>query len=363
MAAFQWFWILTGEVLRFLLRGFRTRARLMAENHFLRKQLSLYQERKIQPRRSDQMTKITMVWLSKLFRWQDALVIVTPTTFLRWHRQGFRYYWRWKCRGRPAIPKSLVALIQTMANDNPGWSPERIANELSLKLSIEVSPETVRKYLPNDPNRRHRKGVSSQRWRTFLQNHLHQTLACDFFITVSLNFKILYVLVIMDLGTRRILRTHVTQHPTAAWTQQQMREAVPSDHEYRFILHDRDSIFSADVDRTLNSLRLHVLKTPPRTPQANGYCERLIGTIRRELTDHFLIISEKHLIRCLKEWVTHYNHARPHVSLGPGIPEPLPRKEPPPPTHHRHLLPLVYTVVKRPVLGGLHHEYGLKKAA
>ena len=362
MTLFRTFWTLIWEGLQILGSSSWSRTRLVAENHFLRKQLALYQERNIKPRRADRATKLVMVWLSKIINWQDALVIVTPATFLRWHRQGFKYYWRWKSRGRPAIPQAIIKMIQAMAQDNPNWSPERIANELPLKLTIVLSPETVRKYMPKTPDGKDRKHVSNQRWQAFLQNHLHQSLACDFFVTVSINFQILCVFVILELDTRKILHTHVTQNPTAEWTQQQFRQAIPSDHDYRFIIHDRDAIFSPQVDRTLANMGLHVLKTPVRTPTANAYAERVIGTIRRECTDFLLVLSELHLFRCLQQWVKHYNQARPHMSLGPGIPEPLPRKEHPPPTH-RHCIPAGYAVVKRPVLGGLHHEYELKKAA
>ena len=362
MATLRTLWALIWEGLQALLNSFQSQTRLVAENQFLRKQLALYQERNIKPRRADRATKLVMVWLSKIFHWKDALVIVTPATFLRWHRQGFKYYWRWKSRGRPAIPRTIINLIRSIANDNPNWSPERIANELLLKLTIELSPETVRKYLPKTPDGKSRNHVSSQRWQTFLQNHLHQTLACDFFVTVSINFQILYVFVILELDTRKILHTHVTQNPTAEWTQQQFRQAILSGHDYRFIIHDRDAIFSPQVDRTLNNMGLHVLKTPVRTPTANAYAERVIGTIRRECTDFLLVLSERHLFRCLQQWVKHYNRARPHMSLGPGIPESPPKKERLPPTH-RHWLPAGYRIVKRPVLGGLHHEYLLKKAA
>ncbi len=145
------------ELLRWCLSLLQLHSALAAENLFLRKQLALYQDRKVKPRQADRWTKISMVLLAKLFNWKDALVIVTPETFIRWHRQGFRYYWRWKCRGRPAIPRAVINLIQSITKDNPNWSPERIANELSLKLSIELSPETVRKYMPKSPDGKSKK--------------------------------------------------------------------------------------------------------------------------------------------------------------------------------------------------------------
>jgi transposase InsO family protein len=154
----------------------------------------------------------------------------------------------------------------------------------------------------------------------------------------------------------------VTAHPTAEWTAQQFREAIPSDHRYRFLIHDRDSIFSKEVDQTVENLVSKVLRTPVRTPQANAYCERLIGTMRRECLDFMIPCSERHLRRILSEWVAHYNHARPHRSLGPGLPVPEPTPVVPPKTS-RHQLPQGWRVVTKTVVGGLHHEYRLEKAA
>ena len=168
--------------------------------------------------------------------------------------------------------------------------------------------------------------------------------------------------VLMEHATRRILHINVTAHPTAPWTLQQLREAIPSDHSYRFLIHDRDSIFSAQLDQQVRNFSLKVLKTPVRSPQANALCERLLGTLRRECLDYWIPLSENHLRRILQAWVSHYNAGRPHMSLGPGIPQP--------PSHlpvalhvHRHQLPPHLKVVARPILGGLHHKYGLAEKA
>jgi putative transposase len=162
--------------------------------------------------------------------------------------------------------------------------------------------------------------------------------------------------------TRRILHCNVTPRPTAEWTAQQLREAIPSDHPYRFLIHDRDSIFSAEVDQTIESFGLKVLRTPVRAPQANAYCERLIGTMRRECLDFMIPLSERHLRAILREWVEHYNHARPHRSLGPGWPipsaNPATFSQP-----NRHQIPPGWRVMTKSVLGGLHHEYGLERPA
>jgi len=210
-----------------------------------------------------------MVMLARLFDWRGALVIVKPKTFLKWHRTGFRMFWQWKSRkrGRPPLPKNLRELIREMDRENPSWGEERIANELKLKLGIRVSPRTVRKYLDSN---RPRRG-SGQKWKTFVSNHAKAMVACDFFVSVTAPFRLLYVFVAMEIGTRRIVHCNATEHPTADWTIQQFREFLAFDHPYRFLIHDRDSIFSADVDSTLKDFGVRVLKTPVRAPTAKAY--------------------------------------------------------------------------------------------
>jgi len=163
--------------------------------------LALYLERKVQPRRAKTATKLTLVWLSNLFVWREALAVVKPDPLIRWHRQGFRLFWKWKSkpRGRPRLPAELQKLIVTMADDNPTWGQERIAAELLLKLGIRISPRTVRRYMPDDPGPR--RGPWSQRWMTFVRNHAQGIVACDFFGTVTASFRVLYVFVIMEVGS------------------------------------------------------------------------------------------------------------------------------------------------------------------
>jgi transposase InsO family protein len=277
---------LLGDVVHFLWLSLRPSAGLAAENLFLRKQLAFYQERQVKPRRATDATRFTLVWLSRWFNWRQALAMVQPDTFLRWHRQGFRLFWRWKSQpGRPSIPANLQALIRRMARENPSWGEERIANELLLKLRLRVSPRTIRKYLPKRLNPGRGQRATTQRWRTFVRNHAQAIVACDFCVVVTATFRLLYVFVLMEHATRRILHVNVTAHPTASWTLQQLREALPADHGYRFMLHDRDSSFSAQLDRSIQHLGLRVLKTLPQSPQANALCERLLGTLRRECLD------------------------------------------------------------------------------
>jgi putative transposase len=355
-------WALALDALCFFGLCLRPSPRLAAENLFLRKQLALYQERTVRPRRTTDATRIVMVWLGR-FDWRQALAVVQPKTFIRWHQQAFRWCWRWKSSpGRPSIPPELQVLIRQMAHDNLTWGQERIANELWLKLGLRVSPRTVRKYMPKHPDRGPGKRVPSQRWSTFVRNHAQSIMACDFCVTVTATFRILYVFVVIEHPSRRILHVNVTGHPTAEWTLHQLREAIPADHAYRFCIHDRDSIFSQALDRSIRHLGLRVLKTPPRYPQANAISERVLGTLRREALDYVNPLTDNHVRRLLHEWVGHDNTGRPHMSLGPGLPQP-PAAQPVALHTHRHRLPEHQRVVASPILSGLHHEYRLGKKA
>ena len=220
------------------------------------------------------------------------------------------------------------------------------------------SPRTVRRYMKRPgPSGR---GATTHMWSTFLRNHAREVLACDFFVTVTARFRLVYVFVVLDISTRRLVHWNVTEHPTTEWTAHQFRACVTGDDPYRFVIHDRDAIYSGAVGRALKSMHLRVLTTPVRAPQANAYCERLIGTIRRECVDFMIPLNEEHLRRILAEWVPHYNRGRPHASLGPGIPD-RPSSVAPPSTGHR--LPHGHRVAATPILGGLHHEYRLEPAA
>jgi putative transposase len=352
--------LLVRDLLHLLALICTTHTSLAAENLFLRKQLAFYIERKAKPRRLNNAARITLVLLTRLIDWRQLLVVVRPETLVRWHRHGFRLFWRWKSRrpGRPRIPQHLQDLIADMARANRTWGEERIAAELLLKLGIAVSPRTVRRYMRRPIPAR--PSSSSQTWNTFVRNHARETLACDFFVTVTATFRLVYVFLVLEIGTRRIVHWNVTEHPTSEWSVQQFRSCVTGDQPYRFVVHDRDAVFSPALDRSLRSMNLQVLKTPYRVPQANAYCERLIGTARRECLDHLIAINKRHLRKILAEWVRHYNRGRPHASLGPGIPEgsALPASR-----AADHDLPHGYRVAATPILAGLHHEYRLEELA
>jgi putative transposase len=178
MMKFCLLWLnLFADLLCLLVLGFRSKSSLAAENLFLRKQLAFYKERIIRPHRTSHSARLTLLWLSRWFNWRSALTVVTPKTFIGWHRKGFQLFWRRKCQsGRPRIPPDLQRLIRKMAGQNPSWGEERIANELLLKLGLRVSPRSIRKYLPKLP------GPSGnprrdQRWSTFLKNQCPSPLS------------------------------------------------------------------------------------------------------------------------------------------------------------------------------------------
>ena len=337
---------LVTDMLRWLRLAFRSSQSIQAENLFLRRQLALYNERGVKPRRIDAATRIALTVLSRLFDWRDALTVVSPATLIRWHRAGWRLFWRMRSRpGRPPIPPELQALIR------------RIANELLLKIGIRVSPRSVNKYLPGRPRGPPRGDL---RWSTFLRLHARGVIACDFFVAVTATFRLLYVLIVIEHRSRRLIHYNVTAHPSVAWTLQQLREAVGYEEQYRFLIHDRDGIFSGQLDESIRALGIRVLKSAPHSPKMNAVCERVIGTLRRECLDWLIPLSEAQLRTALRSWVQHYNRGRPHMGLGPGIPDPPTIPIARPTSRHRRGEP--YVVRADPILGGLHHEYALATA-
>jgi putative transposase len=347
------------EAGRFVMPSLRSRRSLTAENLFLRRQLALCKERG--SNRGESIPRRESAWQCWLsYATGVKPFVLRPETLVRWHRAGWRLLWRYKSQtGRPPIPAELQGLIRRMAAENPLWGEERIANELLLKLGLRVSPRTVRKYMPKQPVGRPR---GDQRWSTFLRNHARGIVACDFFVSVTATFRLFYVFVLIEHGSRRLVHFNITQHPTAAWTLQQLREVIGCGDAYRYLLHDRDSIFAQHLDASISRLGLRVLKSPPHSPKANAICERVIGTIRRECLDWLIPVSELHLRSVLKVWVTHYNRARPHMALGPGVPDP-PSATMRPSTHiFRHQIGGRLMLRVKSILGGLHHEYSLAPA-
>ena len=334
---------------------------LLAEVLFLRRQLAMVIERGMRPRRARRFDRLLLVTLSRFFDWRRSLVVFRPDTLVRWQRDLARRLWRWKSRptGRPEVPPDLRMLIHRMATENPSWGCRRISDELRVKLGIALSPRTVRKYLPKGTGRGGRG--RDQTWSTFVRNHARAIVACDFVVSTTASFRTIYTLVVMEIGSRRILHVNSTAHPTAEWTTQQLREVFVPEHPWRYLLHDRDAIFSAALDATARSFGLAILKSPPRCPKANAFCERLIGTLRRECLDWIIPLGEGHLRSVVREWATHYNRGRPHTAVN-AVPEPtlgIPAEL----QAHRHRLPAGQVVRAKSILGGLHHEYSIDRAA
>jgi putative transposase len=222
------------DALTFIKLCFMPTTAVAAENLFLRKQLGLFIERKVKPRRATDAIRFTLARLSRLFDWSNALTVVNPDTLIRWHRNGFRLFWKWKSRprGQPRVPAELRKLIVEMATNNAAWGEERIADEPLLKIGIRISPRTVRRYMPMPPER---PMDPRQRRVTFVRNHANAIIASDFFVVVTAQFQLVYVFFVMEVSTRRLLHFSVTCHPTADWTLQQFRECITGDEGYRFV--------------------------------------------------------------------------------------------------------------------------------
>lgn len=291
------------------------------------------------------LDRLFWVALCRLWpRWREALHLVTPATVIAWHRAGFRLFWRWRTRGagRPPISPEVQSLVRRLSTDNPRWGAPRIHGEL-LKLGFQLAQSTVAAWMPSRPRP---QKPPSQTWRTFLKNHLSKAAAMDFFVIPTATFQLLHGFVVLDHGRRRIRHVAVTAHPTAEWTAQQLREAFPWDTAPRFLHRNRDGIYGNAVTSTIKAMGIEQVLSAPRSPWQNPYCERVIGTLRRELLDHIVVLGERHAARLLREYVAYYNASRTHLSLEKDAPEPRAIESP---SHG--------PVQAREVLGGLHHRY------
>ena len=327
----------------------RSRAELQAEIAALHHQLRILRQRAGARPRLRPTDRIFWMWLSRLWSgWRRALVIVKPETVLAWHRRGFQLYWRWKSPnrgpGRPMVSREVRALIRRMCLSNPGWGAPRLHGEL-LKLGIDVGETSVSLYMIRPIK------LPSQTWRTFLNNHLRQIVAVDFFVVPTLTFRALFVFLVLAHDRRQILYFNVTSHPTAEWTGQQIREAFPWETVPRFLLPDRDGIYGKTFRDCVEAMGTEEVKTAPQSPWQNPFAERVIGSIRRECLDHVIVFNERSLKRILRSYVDYYHNSRTHLSLGKDTPA---TREVQPPELGR--------VFEMPVVGGLHHRY-LRKAA
>ena len=332
----------------FLRAMFIPKAQLAVENLALRQQLAVCRQSLKRPRLRPR-DRIFWAWLSRLWpNWRSALAIVQPETVIRWHRRGFKLYWRWKSRagkpGRPPVEREIRDLIRRMSRENPTWGAPRILSELLL-LGRQVAEATVAKYMV-----RTRK-PPSQTWRTFLDNHVPDIAACDFFTMPTVTFRVLYVFVVLRHDRRRIVHFNVTTNPTAQWTAQQITEAFPFDEAPRFLIRDRDGIYGGYFKNRVKHMGIEEVLITPRSPWQNPYCERIIGSIRRECLDHVIVLNEAHLKRILNSYFEYYHDSRPHLSLDRN--SPTPRNVEP---------PSLGEVVSIPIVGGLHHRYTRRAA-
>jgi transposase InsO family protein len=319
----------------------RSRAALEAEIWTLRQQINVLRRTAPKNLSFSAIDRLVFVGLYRLFpKVCDALAIVKPDTIVRWHRAGFRLYWRWKSRrrgGRPRMPLKICRLIREMSIANPLWGAPRIHGEL-LKLGIEVGQTTVAKYMAKG------RRSPSQGWKTFLRNHADGIAAMDLFVVPTISFRLLYGLLIMGHGRRQILWFGVTSHPSAEWIANQIREACGWEQTPRYLIRDRDGAYGEVFIRRLRSMGIRDRPTSPRSPWQNAFAERLIGSIRRECLDHVVVFGERHLRHVLLSYMNYYNEVRTHLSLDKDAPTSRPVQR------AGHIL-------CRPVLGGLHHQY------
>src|SRR3954454_1715892 len=330
------------NLIRLLLLGLvRSRTSLRAENLALRHQLNVLH--RASPKRAmfSNLDRLIFVCLYRFApRIRKAFTIVEPETVIRWHRAGFRSFWRWKSSrrvGRPQVSSEVRRLIREMSLANPLWGAPRIHGEL-LKLGIDVGQTSVAKYMAR------RRRPPSQGWRTFLLNHADGIAAIDLFVVPTISFRLLYGLLVLRHDRRRILWLGVTAHPTAEWIARQVSEAGGWDPAPQYLVRDRDRAYGEAFTRRIRAMGIRDRPTAPRSPWQNGHAERLIDSIRRECLDHLIVFGQHHLRHVLRSYAQYYNGARTHLSLAKD--SPLPRA-----------VQAVGSILPLPILGGLHHHY------
>ena len=328
-----------------LVRLLRARRSLLLENLALRQQLAVLKRRHPKPR---------IGWLDKLFwvairrfwaEWKQSLIVVTPETVVRWHRVGFRLYWRLISRartkvGRRQTSKEVRGLIFRMVAENPTWGAPRIHGEL-LMLGFDLSERTISRWMKRSP----RDPEPAKRWLAFLRNHREAIAAMDFFAAPTITFGVLYCFFVISHDRRRILHFNVTKHPTSSWIIQQLREAFPFESTLRFLIFDRDAKYGLEVPMAIRSLKMGPVRTSFESPWQNGVAERWVESCRHDLLDHVIAVNERHLKRLLSEYVRYYHDDRTQLGLSKETPG------------GRVRVAAQGRVVSHARLGGLHHRY------
>jgi putative transposase len=280
---------LFGSLIRLLVLSVSVRE-IALENLALRQQLTVLKRRCPRPRLR-KADRLFWLCLSRTWKnWRQALIIVRPGTVVSWHRKGFRLFWTWVSRrkrsGRPETSPEVRALIRKMAAANPFWGAPRIHGEL-LKLGISISERSVSRLLPKQ------RKPPSQTWKTFLDNHADHLVSMDFFTVPTASFRVLFVLVVLAHRRRSVAHFNVTEHPTAGWVAQQIREAFPDDAAPRYLIRDRDRVYGERFRDRVGEMGRSEVLTAAQSPWQNAFAERLIGSVRRECLDHVIVLGEK----------------------------------------------------------------------
>jgi putative transposase len=331
-----------------LVESVSSRRDLLLENLALRQQLAVLRQRRPQPRFAASDRLFWMALKRFWSGWKQTLILVQPETVVRWHRAGFKMYWAWlsrhrTCPGRKRISAELRELIFRMVTENPTWGAPRIHGELAM-LGFDVSERTVLRWMRRAP----RNPEPADRWMAFLSNHREAIAAMDFFTVPTLTFGVLYCFFVIAHDRRRILHWSITRHPSSAWVTQQLREAFPYDSSPKYLIFDRATNFNQEVISTVKTLGIEPKQTSFRSPWQNGVAERWVGSCRRDLLDHVIVLNQCHLKRLMNEYVRYYHDDRTHLALAKGTPACRQAEE---------NSGKICRIVSMPRLGGLHHRY------
>lgn len=323
---------------------FRRRVSLELEIIALRHQLAVLRRTKKEPPLITPADRFIWSWLYRVYpRAIQWVRIAKPETIIKWHRRGFLFYWRYRCR-RGRLPYKvkgeLRRLIFQMYNENAGWGAGRIHGELQ-KLGYKITKRTIAKYLKRFPAR------PTPGWRIFLQNHMRDATAIDMFVVISMSFRLLYAMIIIGLDRRKILHVGVTEHPTQNWLASEISEAFAKNPRPNYLIRDRDRCYGRKFSERVKELGIREHITAKQSPWQNVYVERAIWTIRRECLNHVIVMNGRHLQRILTAYVDYYNRSRVHASLDQDCPVPRPTQTPADGDK----------VISISQVGGLHHRY------